>query len=175
MNSNTKTVVTTIVVALIGLVVVFIGYQLPRMNLFGKPGKGAFPLFGRKSSTNGNIPVGSPNSSSGPINMASAGICLGVYVCVLVALYKTKTWPYEGYQRCLCTGGGQGRDRVCQESEDSEDMYDNGQATEYSNFPNKGWSTSSPGDSDYPPAKYCHLGACGDNVTGWVAWDYQDL
>lgn len=85
----------------------------------------------------------------------------------------------ESYtKKCIAQSSEGGRERVCQDKDTTEMAYDNGTATEFSNFKNKGWSTVSPGDVQFPTGD-----GCGDGYNSigwkqphdWVAWDFSDF
>lgn len=88
----------------------------------------------------------------------------------------------ESYKKCICSSGnGQGqagRDMVCQDTVRTEMAYDDNSATEFRDFPSKGWSTVSPGDVDFPRLEGCNYTAKNNGSNGgnqWAAWDFDTL
>ena len=100
------------------------------------------------------------------VSLACILLLLASIGMLIYAIVKNKTGSKEGYNKCICTEGGDGRGRTCQDDDVAIAAYDAGKATEYSDFPDKGWLTSSPGDMSFPEAKGCHLGSCGPNRLG---------
>lgn len=75
-------------------------------------------------------------------------------IAVLTFLLVRKNTKKENFRKCICSGGGQGRERVCQDTEAVQQAYEKGM-TEYSDFKSKGWTKVSPGDMDYPTSSGC--------------------
>jgi hypothetical protein len=114
------------------------------------------------------------NDNASVVSIILLLACIGMLIYANIKKVSSETCN-EGYQKCLCSSDDSGRGRSCQDDDVAISMYDSGKATEYTEFPDKGWSKSSPGDMTFPDAKGCRLGACGPETQGWVAWDYEDL
>jgi hypothetical protein len=90
-----------------------------------------------------------------------------------VLLLKKK--KCENFKKCVCSGEDGGRKRNCQDIVDVNNLYVTGELTENSQFQNKGWSTSSPGDVDFPPSSGCDWSDSEPTEKKWGKWDFTDF
>lgn len=81
-------------------------------------------------------------------------ISLVIIVVLSVKLSKKKNCKSEPFKKCICQGGRGDRTRVCQDTKEVEDAYNNG-LTENSDLVHPGWNTVSPGDMNYPINSGC--------------------
>jgi hypothetical protein len=100
------------------------------------------------------------------------GVAVIALISLIVALVLRKKDNKEGFKKCVCTSTGP-LDRVCQDTDAVEKAYDDGQLTESTNFPSRGWSKVSPGDLDYPSAVGCR--PTDADKKQWFAWDFTDF
>ena len=98
-------------------------------------------------------------------------VLLFISAIVGVVVYRKDK---EKYHKCVCSSSEGGCQRNCQDIDTVQDLYDTRKLTEFTNFPNKGWSTTSPGDMNWPLSKGCDW---PDNSTKkeWQEWDFTDF
>ncbi len=80
-------------------------------------------------------------------------ISVATVVILIVILVRVRN-NKEGYKKCICSEQS-GRGRTCQDTVQVNNDYVNNVWTESSLFPNKDWSTVSPGDGGWPVSKGC--------------------
>jgi len=102
-------------------------------------------------------------------------IFIGLFILFLISIgfvmNKNSTEPYN---KCVCSSAGSGRERDCQDTDVIQKMYEDGKATENSNFQNKGWSETSPGDMNFPISKGCNW-ENNQDTGAWLSWDFTDF
>ena len=79
------------------------------------------------------------------------------------------------YRKCICPGIQGGVGCACQNTEVVQDLYNSGQLTEFSKLRDKGWTTVSPGDPDWPKSQGCPDNGHQDGERKWVSWDFTDF
>jgi len=103
-------------------------------------------------------------------------ILLTAIVAVLLLVVCKKR---EDYKRCICSSAQGGRDKVCQNKDAVTRAYDQEILTEFTDLADKGWSTSSPGDIQFPLAQGCGAGYNNSFKSNtpheWVSWDFSDF
>jgi len=101
-------------------------------------------------------------------------ICTSLFVLLVVGFVLVLCFggSTENYKKCICSQTGDQRE--CQDTDTVQLLYDQGVLTEFTNLPNKGWGTVSPGDINYPKSEGC---AWGDKTSNrlWTAWDFTDF
>lgn len=110
------------------------------------------------------------------------GLILIVVVGVGIYFLVKKNHKKEGYRKCICSSEQGGRERECQETDVVQVLYNENKLTEFSKFAPKGWSTTSPGDVNWPLSNGCLGPDCSGNEDGcksgtkkWFAWDFTDF
>lgn len=101
-----------------------------------------------------------------------------VAVTILVILLSRKKKSRsgsskEGFRKCICSEGQGGREQDCQDTVVVNNLYVTNKLTEFSKLPDKGWSTVSPGDVDFPKPQGCNW--TGSPGKDWVKWDFTDF
>lgn len=81
----------------------------------------------------------------------------------------------ENFRKCVCSSDQGGRERNCQDTEQVEKLYDDNVLTESTNLYSKGWSTTSPGDIDWPLSEGCNWPNNTKNAKQWQAWDFTQF
>jgi len=73
-------------------------------------------------------------------------------ILYLILLLREKT--REPYRKCICTSRNE---RVCQDGDLVQKLYEDNQLTEYSKLKGKGWNnpSDSPGGAEYPVSVGC--------------------
>lgn len=95
-----------------------------------------------------------------------------VAIVVLVVLLSRKKCNSEGFKKCICSDGQGGREQDCQDTVTVNNLYVTNKLSEFSKFPNKGWSKVSPGDIEFPKSQGC---ASSPPEKTWVKWDFTDF
>lgn len=98
-----------------------------------------------------------------------------VIVTVLLVLLLRRKSDKENFRKCICSSEEGGRERNCQDTVDVNNLYVTGELTEFTNLPNKGWSTTSPGDIDFPLSQGCNWSNHSSPDKPWNAWDFTDF
>ena len=105
--------------------------------------------------------------------IVSLGIILVLSVLIIRKLNQCKT---ENFKKCVCSSR-EGRDENCQDTVIVNNNYVTGKLTENTNLPQRGWTTVSPGDINFPVSNGC---GWSDNQTKsdgnkWQSWDFTDF
>jgi hypothetical protein len=96
-----------------------------------------------------------------------------VSIVVLIVLLSRKKKNCEGFRKCICSSDQGGRERECQDTVKVNNLYVNNELTEFSKLPEHGWSSVSPGDSNFPISQGCTWP--DDTGKGWQKWDFTDF
>jgi hypothetical protein len=96
---------------------------------------------------------------------------LMIVVLVLVLRGKDK----EHFRKCICGSDQGGREEDCQDTDLVQKLYDSGKLTESTNLVSHGWSTTSPGDVNWPESKGCGYPDNSGKDKKWFAWDFTDF
>lgn len=104
---------------------------------------------------------------------------VAVTILVILLSRKKKSCQHysgcskEGFRKCICSEGQGGREQDCQDTVVVNNLYVTNKLTEFSKLPDKGWSTVSPGDVDFPKPQGCNW--TGSPGKDWVKWDFTDF
>lgn len=96
-------------------------------------------------------------------------IIIGILSYVVANQYKS-----ENFRQCVCQSAGSGRERACQDTTEVNNLYVTGQLTETSKLPDRGWSTVSPGDMNFPVSNGCAWMDYSKQPE-WQKWDFTDF
>jgi hypothetical protein len=101
------------------------------------------------------------------------GIFLGIFL-ITILIIVTKKHHHENFRKCICSDsdGQGGRQETCQDLTKVNNLYVTNQLTEFSKFPDKGWSNVSPGDQSFPESSGC---SDEHNSGNWIKWDFTDF
>lgn len=100
-------------------------------------------------------------------------IFLTVVIIILILINcKRCNCNSEGYTKCVCSSRN-GGEQNCQDSDEVVRLYNENKLTEYTDLQGPGWTTTSPGDLDYPHSNGCKWGDTGS--PGWGFWDFTDF
>lgn len=97
-----------------------------------------------------------------------------VVIALLIYILATGN-KRENYRKCICTESEGGRGRTCQDTTEVNNDYVSNKWTEFSQFPNKGWSNVSPGDVSWPESAGCNWPDYNDGAKQWFFWDYPQF
>lgn len=82
----------------------------------------------------------------------------------------------ENFKKCICSQNQAGRSQNCQNLQTVNNLYVDGQLTEFTSLPNKGWSQVSSGDYNFPESQGCSNTNYKRQDTGkWSSWDFTDF
>jgi hypothetical protein len=99
-------------------------------------------------------------------------ILLGILVVVILGILIYSCKKDENYKSCICS---QARNEECKDVELGQQLYQDGIATEYTKFKDKGWDTVNSGDVNYPVLTGCSSGKKEDRSPKNCFWDFEDL
>lgn len=110
--------------------------------------------------------------------MENSKIFLSILAILLIVIIFAEVFRKkrkEGFRKCICSAEQAGRESVCQDTEVVDRLYQDNFLTESTNLKSKGWSTTSPGDVNWPLSEGCPWPDNTKNSKQWQAWDFTDF
>lgn len=99
-----------------------------------------------------------------------------VILLVVILFYEVfKKKQKENFRKCICSSRQCGRQRECQDIETVDRLYQDNVLTESTNLKSKGWSTTSPGDVNWPLSEGCNWPNNTENAKQWQSWDFTQF
>jgi hypothetical protein len=81
----------------------------------------------------------------------------------------------NGFRKCVCSSKQGGRQDTCQNGDVAQWAYDKNIVTEYTQLKPQEWSTTSPGDMDFPNSDGCPWPNKVSPAANWPKWDFTDF
>jgi len=103
--------------------------------------------------------------------LINLSVIIGVIIIVLVVVYYKKS--HESFKKCICSSRQGGCAENCQDTEDVDNAYVSGKATEFSDLKSPGWDRGpNPGSYRFPSS--CS-GAPYDEHPNFGPWDFTEF
>lgn len=102
-------------------------------------------------------------------------VIISLIVIVVLTILLSRKKHCENFKKCVCSSDQGGRERVCQDIVDINNLYVTGKLTENSSFKDKTWVGTSPGDVNFPISKGCGWNDSEPTEKKWGKWDFTDF